>query len=115
MKKFTLCLLCIAFLCLGSITTVRLNYFSPVVYAQRDIPLYAKWGNIAVHKTQEKYPDAKVVDYLHVGRERKTKTSVETFKLWLKGKDREFGVYVTIEFTNESEQIIAIAFKEVAR
>ena len=114
MKKNLLILLCMVVIGLGSLSSFPFNS-AHIVHAQKDVPPYAKWGNIAVQKTKDKYPDAQVVDYLHVGRERKDKTSIEKFKLWLKGKDREFGVYVNIEFTNASEQIIVITYKEVDR
>ena len=85
-----------------------------VIHAERPTPPYAKWGKIAVEKTKEKYPDAQVVDYLHVGREDKGSTSVEKFKLWLKGTDKEFGVFVDVEFSEATEQLIKITYKEVA-
>jgi hypothetical protein len=85
-----------------------------IVHAERPTPPYAKWGKIAVEKTKEKYLDAQVVDYLHVGREDKGSNSVEKFKLWLKGPDKEFGVFVDVEFNEESEQLIKISYKEVA-
>ena len=85
-----------------------------VVHAERPTPPYAKWGKIAVEKTKEKYPDAQVVDYLHVGKEDKGSNSVEKFKLWLKGTDKEFGVFVDVEYNEASEQLIKISYKEVA-
>ena len=86
-----------------------------VVHAERPTPPYAKWGNIAVEKTKEKYPDAEVVDYLHVGQEDRGNHSIEKFKLWLKDKDKEFGVLVHIEFNKSTEQLVDITYKEVAR
>ena len=55
-----------------------------------------------------------MVDYLHVGREDKGSNSVEKFKLWLKGPDKEFGVFVDVEYNEASEQLIKISYKEVA-
>jgi hypothetical protein len=78
-------------------------------------PAYAKWGQIAMQKTKEKYPNANIVDYLHVGRVNHTKSATEKFKLWLKDKDKEFGVLVDIEFEKTSEKIIKITYKEVKR
>lgn len=103
-----------------TLMTVGIADFTPsptesVVYAQRPTPPYAKWGNIAVQKTKEKYPNADVVDYLHVGRVDKGNNAVEKFKLWVKGQNREFGVLVNVEFNKSTEQIVHISYKEVAR
>ncbi|WP_246202486.1 YqzG/YhdC family protein [Virgibacillus doumboii] len=80
--------------------------------AEKDIPSYAKWGRLAMKKTMEKYPDADIIDYLHKGKEVKEHSTVEKFKLWLKGDDREFGVFINIEFNTASEKIMNITFKE---
>lgn len=81
----------------------------------QEVPAYAKWGGIAMQKTKEKYPHAKIIDYLHVGREVGTTTSTEKFKLWLKEGDREFGVFIDIQFDQKTEGIMNISFKETAR
>ncbi|WP_428911165.1 YqzG/YhdC family protein [Niallia sp. Krafla_26] len=115
MKKIIyLTFVCFTIMSLGN------SHFNLIAYdvhaqTQTQPPPYAKWGNIAVEKTKEKYPDAQVVDYLHVGKENKGNNSVEKFKLWVKGKDREFGVLVNIEFNRSTEKIVRISFKEVAR
>ncbi|WP_254901169.1 YqzG/YhdC family protein [Tuberibacillus sp. Marseille-P3662] len=76
-------------------------------------PAYAKWGKIAVKKAQEKYSNAQVVDYLHIGREKQSNDeAVEKFKLWLKQQNKEFGVYVNVTFNPMSGQFINITFKE---
>ncbi|MEH7247256.1 YqzG/YhdC family protein [Neobacillus niacini] len=82
---------------------------------QKPIPPYAKWGQLAVKETQKKYPNARVVDYLHIGKVSGQHTSTEKFKLWLKGTQKEFGVFVNIEFNNETEKIINITLKETPR
>ncbi|WP_019152599.1 DUF3889 domain-containing protein [Robertmurraya massiliosenegalensis] len=76
---------------------------------------YAKWGQLAVSKTKEKYPNAEIKDYKHEGRVQGTNTTVEKFKLWLKEKDKEFGVLVSIEYDKESERVIDITYKEVEK
>jgi hypothetical protein len=86
-----------------------------VINAENQIPPYAKWGKMAMEKTKEKYPDTSIIDYLHVGRDEGFKTSTEKFKLWLKRKDNEFGVFVEIEFENTTEKFIRITFKEVSK
>ncbi|MDM5334342.1 YqzG/YhdC family protein [Ureibacillus composti] len=78
-------------------------------------PAYAKWGRIAMEKVMAKYPNANVIDYLHIGREVGDKTSVEKFKLWLKEDSKEFGVFVNITFNNQTEEIINIDYEETQR
>lgn len=81
-------------------------------------PPYAKWGKIAVEKTKEQYPQADVIDYLHIGRERKSPAiSIEKFKLWLRVKDgsREFGVFVNVEFESSTEKYVGITYRETDR
>jgi len=76
-------------------------------------PPYAKWGRIAIEQTVKRYPHAQVVDYLHVGRKNKTATtSEETFKLLLREGNRVRAVFVRIEFTKESEEVVAVRFEE---
>lgn len=82
---------------------------------QKPIPPYAKWGKIAMEKTHEKYPQAQIVDYLHIGRTSGPQSSVEKFKLWLKGPQKEFGVFVDIEFDNSTEKILSVKYRETTR
>ncbi|GLO68178.1 MULTISPECIES: YqzG/YhdC family protein [Oceanobacillus] len=78
-------------------------------------PAYAKWGRIAVQEVKAKYPEDKVVDYLHVGRKTDDQETIETFKLWLEGKTKEFGVVIDIHFDTDTEKITNIQFKETSR
>ncbi|WP_421662127.1 DUF3889 domain-containing protein [Lysinibacillus telephonicus] len=79
--------------------------------AEEIAPAYAKWGRLAMQKIMEKYPRADVIDYLHIGREAGTVTSIEKFKFWLKTKDnREFGVFVDITFNNQTEEVVDIKY-----
>jgi hypothetical protein len=82
---------------------------------QKTEPAYAKWGRLAVEKTKAKYPHAQIVDYLHVGRVQNPKVTTETFKLWLREKNREFGVLITIEFETLTEKIRNISIRETAK
>ncbi|WP_223589208.1 DUF3889 domain-containing protein [Neobacillus bataviensis] len=81
----------------------------------KPIPPYAKWGIMAMEKTHERYPKANIVDYLHIGRVTGTKTSTEKFKLWLKDNKREFGVFIDIEFNNQTQKVIKITFRESSK
>lgn len=79
-------------------------------------PSYARWGQLAVAETKKKYPGAAVVDYRHVGRRTKSPTmSEETFKLWLRAGNREWGVYVRIVFETSSERVVSVDFQETDR
>lgn len=81
-------------------------------------PPYAKWGKIAVEKTKEQYPQADIIDYLHIGREWKsTNVAVEKFKLWLRVKsgNREFGVFVNVEFEPSTDKYLGISYRETDR
>ncbi|WP_339230874.1 DUF3889 domain-containing protein [Oceanobacillus sp. FSL K6-2867] len=79
------------------------------------VPSYAKWGKVAVQETKEKYPSAQIIDYLHVGKETTDGSTVEKFKLWLKGDTKEFGVFVNIEINPETNEVIQITFEETDR
>lgn len=83
--------------------------------AEQEAPPYAKWGRVAMSKTKEKYPQAKIIDYLHIGREKGPQSSTEKFKLWLKTDSREFGVFVDITFDNKTEKILNIKYRETTR
>ena len=75
-------------------------------------PAYAKWGRLAVEKAKERYPEAEIVDYLYVGRRNLDRTTTETFKLWIREAEREFGVFITIEFDQQNEAVKKIEFME---
>ncbi|MFP7298685.1 DUF3889 domain-containing protein [Neobacillus niacini] len=82
---------------------------------QKPTPPYAKWSVIAMDKVKEKYPNAKVIDYLYVGKTRGQPNSTERFKFWMKDTQKEFGVYVNIEFNNETEQVTNVTYQETTR
>ena len=86
-----------------------------IILIQQEIPAYAKWGVLAVKETKQKYPDANVIDYLHIGSENQGDTTIEKFKLWLKNDHHEFGVYVTITYTTETGELLNIDFEETDR
>lgn len=100
---------------------IEIPAFSETVHAgvheidQKTTPPYAKWGQLALKETKAKYPRADIIDYLHVGRVENTKYTTETFKLWLKQGDREFGVLINIEFDPKTDGIRKISFRETSR
>jgi hypothetical protein len=85
------------------------------ILVQQDGPAYAKWGMLAVKEVKQKYPNAKLIDYLHIGSIAQNDTTIEKFKLWLKDDDHEFGVFVTITFTTKTGQFQKIDFEETDR
>ncbi len=116
-QKEMTCIMRKTFLALGifMITNSSVTPISTSAHAQPGIPAYAKWGTLAMKETQSKYPHAAIIDYLHEGRESKADSTIEKFKLWLKEGDREFGVFVRIEFATNTEKVIAITFQETSR
>ena len=102
---------------LGVVITINsaLTHIPSISYTQEEIPAYAKWGRLAVKEVQSKYPDATVIDYLHEGSETKGDTTIEKFKLWLKDGDKEFGVFINIVYTTETEEVLNVEFRETTR
>lgn len=95
-----------------------LSYITPQISTeifQDNVPPYAKWGQVAMQVTKEKYPDAEIIDYLHIGAVDNNGTTTERFKLWLRGDTREFGVFIDIHFKTETEEVIEINFQETDR
>ena len=105
------------FIALGIFLTVNtvLTHIPSTVQAQQEIPSYAKWGKIAIEETQAKYPHANIIDYLHEGSETKGNSTIEKFKLWLKDGEKEFGVFVRIEYTTQTEAVVKIDLQETSR
>ncbi|CAM5223635.1 hypothetical protein UACE39S_05198 [Ureibacillus acetophenoni] len=112
MKKLVVFLtIVVAFFTIAAMTPLH-SVSSPIVQQEKDIPAYAKWGVMAMQKTKEKYPNAQITDYLHMERVVGQSTSVEKFKLILKEKGREFGLFVDLEFKNDTEELVNITFTE---
>ncbi len=99
------------FLLLSS-TNLAAYPFQQIAVAEKDIPSYAKWGRMAMKETKAKYPNADIIDYLHRGSKTKDSSTIEKFKLWLKENDKEFGVFINIEFNTDTEKVIDITFRE---
>lgn len=89
--------------------------FSNTAFAQvPEAPPYAKWGRIAIQETKKHYPKADIIDYLHVGGESlNSNRSKETFRLWLKQDNKEWGIWVIIIFDSKTEKVISIELKEI--
>lgn len=105
------------FIALGTFMTMSSasTHTPTITHAQQDLPAYAKWGRLAIKEAQLKYPTANIIDYLHEGSESKKDSTIEKFKLWLKDGDNEFGVFVRIEYTTETEEVVNIEFQETSR
>ncbi|MER2088351.1 DUF3889 domain-containing protein [Sporosarcina sp. JAI121] len=106
-----------SFIALGIFIAINsaLTHIPPIAHAQQEIPSYAKWSKLAIKEIQSKYPNANIIDYLHEGSETKGDSTIEKFKLWLKDGDNEFGVFVRIEFTTETEKVVNIELQETSR
>jgi hypothetical protein len=98
--------------CILFFENIIMSNSASVIHAQQEVPPYAKWGSIAMQKTMGKYPNADIIDYLHIGREKGIETSTEKFKLLLKEDSKQFSVFVDIEFNNVTEEIMDISFRE---
>jgi len=83
------------------------------VFAQQEISAHAQWGKVAIKETQAKYPQAKILDYLHEGSEVKGDTTIEKFKLWIKLSDKEFGVQVRIKYVTNTNKLVKVEFQEI--
>jgi hypothetical protein len=78
-------------------------------------PEYAKWGRLAMQTADEKF-DADIVDYKYLGRsEMRQGEAVETFRLWLKRPDREFGVLVRITVDTRTDQAKKVESETIAQ
>lgn len=113
-RRFTLRKLYVAFFIsfiFISSPFMRGNNENPA-HAEMAIPPYAKWGKLAMEETKKKYPDAQIIDYLHRGRQKKGDAMIEKFKLWLRGENREFGVFINIEFDAKTEEVLHVTFLE---
>ncbi len=97
---------------LGNFSTITLNESKSI---EQTISTYYKWGQFAIQKTKERYPQATIIDYFYIGRVSITDYSVEKFKLWLRDNNKEFGVYVDVKLDNKTEQIIDVKFKETTK
>ncbi|MGZ4160251.1 MAG: DUF3889 domain-containing protein [Neobacillus sp.] len=113
MRKRLISLSVLFVLCLNCFNSIIL--LNTAYAQQKPIPSYAKWGTLATKMTQEKYPNARIIDYLHIGRISGPNSSTERFKLWLKDNRKEFGVFVNIEFNKETEKVIKVTFTETAK
>ena len=111
MYKLLLSLFYCTVLIFGDLASVQISP-DTIVYAQAQAPSYAKWGNLALQKTKQKYPNATVIDYLHVGKYNSSDYSTEKFKLWLKENNREFGVLVEIKYNVKTKDVIRITLRE---
>jgi len=106
-----------AVIVIGTFITISVapTQIPTIFLAQQDTPAYAKWGKLAFKETQLKYPNADIIDYLHEGSEIKGHSTIENFKLWLKEGTKEFGVFVRIEFSTITDEVINIEFQETPK
>lgn len=110
MRKVLISLLALSFLWMSNNNLI----INDQALAERPEPAYAKWGRLAMKTAKEKYPSAQILDYLHVGREKKQNTHIEKFKLWIKDGGKEFGLFIDIEFEPKTDRVIKISTRKSA-
>lgn len=93
---------------------VSASMFSVQAHAETKTQSYEEFGRAAMKKAKEEFPDAQIVDYLHVGKKRKTETSIETFKLTLKENNKPFQVFVFIEYNENTKKVIKVTLDKVS-
>lgn len=77
-------------------------------------PSYAEWGRVAVLEAKKKY-DAEITDYKHIGRKTvRDHIYEEQFKLIVKQPSKQFGVYVSVQFNEDTGELLDIKYKEAA-
>lgn len=77
-------------------------------------PAYAKWGKLAVEETSKAYRDASIIDYKYEGRRALSDDKAEeSFLLWLRKNDREFGVRVRMTIQISSDELLQLKMAEV--
>jgi hypothetical protein len=86
-----------------------------ISYAQKPEPAYAKWGRLAMKETKAKYPQAQIIDYLHIGKTSNDSIETEKFKLWLRENQKEYGVFVNISFDKKTHKVITMSFTKTDR
>lgn len=96
-------------------TPILTTFTSSLPVLLEEIPPYAKWGRLAMKETKEKYPEAAIIDYLHIGKTVENEKTTEKFKLWLRGKDKEFGVFININYNTATEKVLEITMEETDR
>ncbi|MCR8644409.1 YqzG/YhdC family protein [Paenibacillus sp. N1-5-1-14] len=92
-------------------TLLSIGILLTSTFSVQAVPAYAKWGNIAMQETLNKYHTS-ITDYQHLGRTQiDSNTAEEKFKLKLKKNHHEFTVFVTVHFHLDNEQLIAVYFQ----
>ncbi|QFT87959.1 hypothetical protein FIU87_04755 [Bacillus sp. THAF10] len=112
MIRFTQFIIIIGVLLIGSNVGALAETYNE---SENQVPSYAKWGQLAMKKTKDKYPDADIVDYLHIGRQEGPINTTERFRLWLREGEKEFGVNVTITFDTKTENVKELKIEKVKR
>ncbi|QOR65500.1 DUF3889 domain-containing protein [Cytobacillus suaedae] len=73
-----------------------------------------KWGELAIKEVQEKYKGVLIKEYQYIWHEeKKDGTGIKRFKFLLRHFGKEFGVYVTISYDVQSEEVKEIQLMEV--
>ncbi|SHE09714.1 Uncharacterised protein [Chlamydia abortus] len=88
--------------------------FSLVHNAERNVPEYAKWGNLAMREASKK--GYQILDYKYVGKQKINPTVTEQiFKFWVKKAGKPMGLYVSLRYETATERVLNIDYRETAR
>lgn len=88
-------------------------FLLPLNYGFGEDPEYAKWGNIAVKQTQEKFPDYDLTDYLYEGKVVVSEARHQyNFKLILKKSRETKEIRVFVLVNPKQDQLIDVFFDE---
>ncbi|MFC0524385.1 DUF3889 domain-containing protein [Pontibacillus salicampi] len=109
MKHISFSLLCVLFV--GWTPIVPLMD-SSTVHAEQTNPSYVKWARIAVDETKEKYPNARMKDFLHLGKETQGDNTIEKFKLSMQEGDKSFILYVNVAYNTKGNTLNEVTFEE---
>ena len=87
----------------------------PQASAQPQEEDYAKWSKIAIEKMKEKYPRAKLNEYLYAGRTVISETEAEDrFLFYVKNHNDGLEVRAIVVFNPKTDQLITVKIKELS-
>ncbi|WJY26837.1 DUF3889 domain-containing protein [Sporosarcina trichiuri] len=84
-----------------------------VGFMEAGTPSYAEWSRLAIQRAQAHYPDAQIIDYLYMGSHQKDDVTEESFRLWLRERDREYAVVVRVTYLTETGKLKDVRFQEI--
>jgi hypothetical protein len=71
------------------------------------VSVYGQWGRLGMEEVQKRYPQAKILDYDHIGRQ-----AAETFRYELKQNGRVWTVHAIITFDPQTNEVISVELQK---